>query len=134
MQINAEIKSTKAIDYSGQPHGSGGKSPDDLLVNEVYRKQKAIQEIKLTKIKIKKIDEALTGLSEGEGNELQEEMVCWFYVEHKKLSQIKKKLEQRNIEHNFKDKELSDRQIYKIRDKGIKRMAIRFFGIKGFGD
>lgn len=134
MQIDAEVKSIKAIDYSGQPHGSGGKSPDDLLVNRVYRKQKAIQEIKLTKIKLAKLNEALNGLSDGEDNYLQEELVRWFYIDHKKLSQIKKKLEQKNVEHNFKDKELSDRQIYKIRDKGIKRMAIRFFGIKGFGD
>lgn len=134
MQIDAEIKSVKAIDYSGQPHGSGGKAPDDLLVNRVYRKQKAMQEIKLTKIKLAKLDEALSGLSEGQGNQLQEEMVRWFYVDNKKLSQVRKNLEQRNMDHNFRDKELSDRQIYKIRDKGIKRMAIRFFGIKGFGD
>jgi hypothetical protein len=134
MQIDAEIKSVKAIDYSGQPHGSGGKDPDDLLVNRVYRKQKAIQEIELTTIKVKKIDEALKGLSRGSDNYLQEEIVRWFYIDHKKLGEVRKKLQQKNIEDNFKDKELSDRQIYKIRDKGIKRMAIRFFGIKGFGD
>lgn len=129
LEIDAELKNIKAIDSSGMPHGSGAKSPDDILVNKVYRKQEAQKEYKLTKLKLDRLDKALNNLSEGKGNELQEEIVRYMFIDHKSIDQVKKMLQ-----GNPKGKELSDRQIYRIRDRGIRRMAIRFFGIKGFGE
>lgn len=127
MEIDAELKCIKEVDYSGMPHGSGSKNPDDNLVNKIYRKQKAMQEYKLTKHKLERLDRVLNKLSEGKGNEFQEEIVRYFFVDYKNASQIKKLL-------NEAGHDLSERQIYRIRDRGIRKLAVRFFGIKGAGD
>lgn len=120
--INAELTCIKNIDYSGMPHGSGSGLPDDLLVNKLYRKQKAVDELKKTIRAISRIDYVLKKLSEGEGNEKHEKVLRLFYIEGARGQALEEALE------------CSERHCYRLKGIAIRRLAVQLFGIKGLGE
>ncbi|QAT40853.1 DUF1492 domain-containing protein [Clostridium sp. JN-9] len=121
-EINAELACIKNTDYSGMPHGSGSRLPDDILVNKLYRKQKAIEELKKTSRAINRIDYVLKKLSEGEGNEKHEKVLRLFYIEGARGQALEEALE------------CSERHCYRLKGIAIRRLAVQLFGIKGLGE
>jgi hypothetical protein len=121
-EINAELTCIKNIDYSGMPHGSGSGLFDDRLVNKLYRKQKAEEELKKTVKAIHRINTVLKGLSEGEGNEKHEQVLRLFYIEGARGQALEEALE------------CSERHCYRLKGIAIRRLAIQLFGIKGLGE
>lgn len=120
-EINSELTCIKSIDYSGMPHGSGSGFPEDRLVNKLYRKQKAEDELKRTVKAIKRLDAVLKGLSEGEGNEKHEEILRLFYIEGARGQALEEALE------------CSERHCYRLKGMAIRRLAVQLFGIKVLG-
>jgi len=121
-EIDAQLTSIKNTDYSGMPHGSGSGLPDDRLVNKLYRKQKATEELKSTLRTIKRIDKVLGNLSKGEGNEKHEQVLRLFYLKNIRGQALEEALE------------CSERHAYRLKGIAIRRLAIQLFGIKGLGE
>jgi hypothetical protein len=121
-EINADLTSIKNIDYSGMPHGSGGALPDDKLINKLYRKQKAEEELKKTLIAINRIDCVLKKLSEGEDNKKYEKILRLYYIEGARGQALEEALE------------CSERHCYRLKGIAIRRLAVQLFGIKGLGE
>jgi len=121
-ELNAELTNVKDINYSGMPHGSGGLLPDDRLVNKLYRKQKAIEELKKTLKAIKRMDNVLKNLSNGEGNEKHEKVLRLFYIEGARGHALEEALD------------CSERHCYRLKGIAIRRLAVQLFGIKGLGE
>jgi DNA-directed RNA polymerase specialized sigma subunit len=120
--LEEEITGAKAIDYSGMPGGGGASLPDDRLVNLLYQKQIKERALDLTKKKIQHIDSILTQLSEGEGNEQDEKVLRKFFIEN---------LRGQALEKEFG---VSERHVYRMKGKAIRRFAIQFFGVKIHGE
>lgn len=116
LKLNTDLKCVKEIDYSGMPHGSGNETPDDMLVNKLYRKQKAIEEYGQTKKAIGRIDKVLEGLSEDESRVLK----MWF-IDNARRDDIAEALH------------CSEPNAYRIKNRAIRKLAIQLFGIKGLG-
>ncbi|KGK88023.1 hypothetical protein [Clostridium sp. HMP27] len=120
--LEEEITGAKAIDYSGMPGGGGAALPDDRLVNLLYQKQIKEKSLELTKKKIKLIDSVLSQMAVGEGNEQDEKVLRKFFID--------------NIRGQALEKEfgVSERHVYRMKGKAIRRFAIQIFGIKGLGE
>lgn len=121
-EIDEDLVCIKNIDYSGMPHGSGSALPDDKLVNKLYRKQKAEEELESTQKAIKRVNEVLEGLNVGEGNEKHEEVLRLFYIENARGQALEKKLD------------CSERHAYRLKGRAIRRLAVQLFGIKVIGE
>lgn len=120
--LEEELTGAKAIDYSGMPGGGGASLPDDRLVNLLYKKQIKEKSLELTKKKIDHIDLVLSQLSIGEGNEQDEKVLRKFFIDN---------LRGQALEKEFT---VSERHVYRMKGKAIRRFAIQIFGIKGLGE
>ena len=121
-EINEDLVCIKNIDYSGMPHGSGVGLPDDKLVNKLFRKQKAEEELESTRNAVKRIDKVLEGLSNGDGNEKHQQVLRLFYIEGVRGQALEDALE------------CSERHVYRLKGRAIRRLAIQLFGIKVIGE
>lgn len=121
-EINAEITCLKNFNYSGMPQGGGSSLPDDILVNKLFRKQKATEELKITIHKLGRINDILSKLSEGNGNEEHEKILRAFYIKNLKAENLEKEME------------CSERHAYRLKNTAIRRFAVQYFGIKVHGE
>ena len=120
--LEEEITGAKAIDYSGMPGGGGAALPDDRIVNLLYQKQIKERALELTEKRVQHIDSILAQLSVGEGNEQDEKVLRKFFIEN---------LRGQTLEKEFG---VSERHVYRMKGKAIRRFAIQFFGVKVHGE
>lgn len=118
--INTELTCIKNIDYSGMPHGSGSALPDDNIVNKLYRKQRAIEELKITLRAIKRIEVILDKIQEL--NESEGKILKVFYIEGLRGEALEDAMG------------CSERNCYRIKYEAIKKLAIELYGIKVLGE
>lgn len=121
-EVNAEITCLKNFNYSDMPKGGNGALPDDYLVNKLFRKQRATEELKITIHKLKRINDILSNLSKGEDNEDHEKILRAFYIKNLKGEILGKAMS------------CSERHAYRLKNIAIKRFTVQYFGIKGLGE
>lgn len=116
-----DIKSTmpdvKAVVIDDMPHGSGPSSPDDAIVNKLYVIQKKQKEYANTKRRIERIDRILENISKEKGCEKYGKLLRLWYIEKWDKEDIATELI------------CTERNIYYLRGKAIRKFAIELNGI-----
>lgn len=99
----------------------GGKSSSQMddTVNQIYRVQELRESIDDTLDRVSDIDAALGDISAGEGCERYGELLWIWYVERLPKDEIAEQM-------GFQTR----KSVYDLRDKAIRRFAVRVLGIK----
>lgn len=116
--LDEDIKSVKSLDYSGMPHGSGAAHPDDRLVNLLYKKQVKESLLERTKAKVAFIDDILTKLSKDEDGKVLKA----YYIDVLRKEELERVIGS------------CERNIYRMKNKALRRFAIQLFGIVALGN
>lgn len=116
-KLSENLHSLKPINLNGMPKGKSVEV-DDVLVNTIFQLDQTKKFIKETEDKIREIDLVLENLKSNDATEEYEKLLrLWYIEEWTKIAMTK--------EFNC-----SDRQLYRIRAKAIRKLAIQLFGIK----
>jgi hypothetical protein len=109
------------MDLSGLPAGggSGGSSGGDDTYNALFRIKVLTESIDETEKKLDDIKALLEDISQDEGCELYGDILFKWYVERLSREQI------------AEDSRYSERNIYRIKDKAIRKFAVNLFGLDG---
>lgn len=115
--LDEDIKSIKNLDYSGMSHRSEVSHSDDRLVNLLYKKQVKESLLERTKEKVAFIDNILTKLSKEEDGKVLKA----YYIDTLRKEELEKAIGS------------SERNIYRMKNKALRRFAIQLFGIVALG-
>jgi len=115
--LDEDIKSVKSLDYSGMPHGNGPSQPDDRLINLLYKKQVKEKLLEITKDKVTFIDDILLKLSKYEDGKV----LRAYYIDGLRKEELEKAIGS------------CERNIYRMKNKAVRRFAIHIFGIVALG-
>ncbi len=116
IELQAELKSVKEINYSGMPSGGGNQEPDDKIINIMYCIEKSKEEFKITKKKIENIEKVLDKLPKRD-----KKVIEAYYIEGLRDESLLKELH------------CSERQMYIEKKKALRVLAINLYGIKVIG-
>ncbi|WMJ80965.1 DUF1492 domain-containing protein [Clostridium sp. MB40-C1] len=117
IKLNERLYGLRSGNFNGMPKGKSVEA-DDILVNTIFQLDQTRKFIKETEDKIKEIDDVLKNLKENDDTEEYEKLLRLWYIEDwTKIAMTE--------EFNC-----SDRQLYRIRAKAIRKLAIQLFGIK----
>ncbi len=112
---HAGPKGYPTLDYT-QPIGSGGSGQDDAY-NILFKIKTLTENIKKTEQKLEEIEKVLSEISREPGSELYGDILKKWYIE--KVSREEIALESQYCERN----------IYKLKNKAIRKFAINLFGL-----
>lgn len=115
-RLRFDLENLRAVNYDGMPKGNSVVS-DDVLVNTIFKLQQTRVQFKETEDKIEKIDNVLKNLNQNESSKNYEEILrLWFIEEWPK--------QKMTLKFNC-----SERQLYRLKAKAIRKLAIQLFGI-----
>jgi len=111
--LRLEKYNIKAQIISSEPRGGGGE-PDDKIVNNIFKRKILINNIVATNKKINCIDKSLAALDKNEKRILDRVFIIGG---------------KNGIRDIAEELTFSNAQVYRMRDKAIRRFSIALFGI-----
>ncbi|KEH99959.1 DUF1492 domain-containing protein [Clostridium botulinum] len=115
--LKENLEEIKSVSLDGMPK-SNMIDPDDRIINIIFKLDQTRNYIKETENKIKEIDNIFKNFKENELTKEYGKILRLWYIEQWSKIRIA-------MEFNC-----SERQLYRIRSKAIRKLAIQLFGIK----
>ncbi|KEH98252.1 DUF1492 domain-containing protein [Clostridium massiliodielmoense] len=115
--LKENLEDIKSMSLDGMPKASKVE-PDDRIVNIIFKLDQIRNYIKETEGKTKDIDNVLENFRKNDGGEEYEKILRFWYIEE--WSKVR-------MAQEFN---CSERQLYRMRSKAIRKLAIQLFGIK----
>lgn len=117
-KLDAELQGGAMV-YSDMPGGgSAAVQADDKMLNKIYRIEMAKKEYSDSNKTIRRIDRILEELNLGDGKERHGDILRQWFIERRDRQEIANEMG------------YSMSQLYRIKDKALRRLGVQLFGIK----